>query len=252
MKILLQHKIFVGYILLMAIIGSMVAIVLHERNRVQKIEDESIAISQTQHDINTAHRYVTALVTYGESVLVWDNEDTLAYRKCRVHTARDYLPKPVHREHLLELAEDVFHPVATMRKQERQLFHRTSPIILKVEKFARLVAPSDVSVMILGANGTGKESVAQTIHNNSERYGKPFVAVNCGALPRELATSLFFGHEKGAFTGADTAKTGYFDLAKGGTLFLDEIGTMPHEIQSMLLHGDVEPATSFLSCVPPI
>lgn len=70
----------------MAIIGSMVAIVLHERNRVQKIEDKSITIFQTQHDINTAHRYVTALVTYGESVLVWDNEDTLAYRKCRVHT----------------------------------------------------------------------------------------------------------------------------------------------------------------------
>lgn len=149
--------------------------------------------------------------------------------------ARDYLPKPVHREHLLELAEDVFHPVATVRKQERQLFRRISPMILKVEKFARLVAPSDMSVMILGANGTGKESVAQTIHDNSERYGKPFVAVNCGALPRELAASLFFGHEKGAFTGADTAKTGYFDLAKGGTLFLDEIGTMPHEIQSMLL-----------------
>lgn len=86
MKILLQHKIFVGYFLLMAIIGSMVAIVLHERNRVQKIENESITIFQTQHDINTAHRYVTALVTYGESVLVWDNEDTLAYRKRRVQT----------------------------------------------------------------------------------------------------------------------------------------------------------------------
>ena len=86
MKILLQHKIFVGYFLLMAIIGSMVAIVLHERNRVRKIEDESITILQTQNDINTAHRYVTALVTYGESVLVWDNEDTLAYRKRRVQT----------------------------------------------------------------------------------------------------------------------------------------------------------------------
>ena len=86
MKILLQHKIFIGYFLLMAIIGSMVAIVLHERSRVQKIEDESIAIFQTQHNINTAHRYVTALVTYGESVLVWDNEDTSAYRKRRVQT----------------------------------------------------------------------------------------------------------------------------------------------------------------------
>ena len=130
--------------------------------------------------------------------------------------ARDYLPKPVHREHLLELAEDVFHPVATVRKQERQLFRRISPMILKVEKFARLVAPSDMSVMILGANGTGKESVAQTIHDNSERYGKPFVAVNCGALPRELAASLFFGHEKGAFTGADTAKT-----YASGAVFMD-------------------------------
>lgn len=149
--------------------------------------------------------------------------------------AKDYLPKPVRREHLLELAEEVFHPVATVKKQEKHLFHRTSPRILAVEKFARLVAPSDMSVMILGANGTGKESVAQTIHNSSERRDMPFVAVNCGALPRELAASLFFGHEKGAFTGAETAKAGYFDMAKGGTLFLDEIGTMPYEIQSMLL-----------------
>ena len=149
--------------------------------------------------------------------------------------ARDYLPKPVRREHLLELAEDVFRPVATVRRKEKVLFHRTSPRILQAEKFARLVAPSDMSVMILGANGTGKESIAQTIHNNSERWNMPFVAVNCGALPRELAASLFFGHEKGAFTGADSAKTGYFDMAKGGTLFLDEIGTMSYEIQSLLL-----------------
>ena len=149
--------------------------------------------------------------------------------------ARDYLPKPVRREHLLELAEDVFRPVATVRRKEKVLFHRTSPRILQAEKFARLVASSDMSVMILGANGTGKESIAQTIHNNSERWNMPFVAVNCGALPRELAASLFFGHEKGAFTGADSARTGYFDMAKGGTLFLDEIGTMSYEIQSLLL-----------------
>ena len=86
MKILLQHKIFIGYFLLMAIIGSMVAIVLHERGRVQKIEDESIAIFQTQHNINTTHRYVTTLVTYGESVMVWNDEDSLAYRERRVRT----------------------------------------------------------------------------------------------------------------------------------------------------------------------
>lgn len=149
--------------------------------------------------------------------------------------AIDYLPKPVRKEHLLELAEDVFRPMVIVRKQEKKLFHRTSPKILQVEKYARLVAPSEMSVMILGANGTGKESVAQSIHQGSERWNMPFVAVNCGALPRELAASFFFGHEKGAFTGADTARPGYFDMAKGGTLFLDEIGTMTYEIQSMLL-----------------
>ena len=90
--------------------------------------------------------------------------------------AKDYLPKPVHRDHLLELAEEVFRPVATVRKKEKVLFHRTSPKILQVEKFAKLVAPSDMSVMILGANGTGKESVAQTIHQYSERRDMPFVA----------------------------------------------------------------------------
>lgn len=86
MKLLLQHKIFVGYFLLMAIIGSMVAIVLHERNRVRKIEDESIAIFQTQHHINTTHRYVTMLATYGESVIVWNKEDSLSYRERRMRT----------------------------------------------------------------------------------------------------------------------------------------------------------------------
>lgn len=149
--------------------------------------------------------------------------------------AMDYLPKPVHREYLLELAEGVFCPLATRRDHKKELLRRTSPGALKVEKLARLVAPSEMSVLILGANGTGKESVAQSIHENSDRNGMPFVAVNCGVLPRELAASLLFGHEKGAFTGADSAKDGYFSMAKGGTLFLDEIGTMPFEIQSMLL-----------------
>lgn len=149
--------------------------------------------------------------------------------------AKDYLPKPVHREHLLELAEDVFRPLAIKRERKKELFRRTSPQMLQVEKYAGLVAPSEMSVLILGANGTGKESVAQSIHEESDRAGMPFVAVNCGILPRELAASMLFGHEKGAFTGADTAKPGFFDMAKGGTLFLDEIGTMSFEIQSMLL-----------------
>ena len=149
--------------------------------------------------------------------------------------ANDYLPKPVHREHLLELAEDIFRPIATRREQKKELFKRTCPRMLEVERCARLVAPSDMSVLILGANGTGKESVAQSIHEGSDRFEMPFVAVNCGVLPHELAAAMLFGYAKGAFTGADTAKDGFFDMARGGTLFLDEIGTMSFEIQSMLL-----------------
>lgn len=109
--------------------------------------------------------------------------------------AIDYLPKPVHREHLLELTEDVFQPMVTVRKKEKVLFHRTSPKIEQVEKYARLVAPSEMAVMILGANGTGKESVAQSIHQGSERWNKPFVAVNCGALPVNWQP-LFFSDMK--------------------------------------------------------
>ena len=150
--------------------------------------------------------------------------------------AIDYLPKPVRKEHLLELAEDVFRPMVTVRKQEKVLFHRTSPKILQVEKLARLVAPSEMSVMVLGANGTGKESVAQSIHLGSERREMPFVAVNCGALPRNLVQSELFGYEDGAFTGASrTGKPGKFELADGGTIFLDELGEMPMDAQVSLL-----------------
>lgn len=84
-------------------------------------------------------------------------------------------------------------------------------------------------------DGAGKESVAQRIHYSSERREKPFLAVNCGVIPKELAPSLFFGHVKGTFTGADTNREGFFETARGGTLFLDEVGTLSMEVQSMLL-----------------
>ena len=149
--------------------------------------------------------------------------------------AKDYLPKPVHKERLLEMTNEILHPLSTVQRESKVLFQRHSVQARHVERLALLVAPSDMSVLILGANGTGKESVARNIHNLSERRDMPFVAVNCGVLPKELAPSLFFGHVKGAFTGADTNKEGYFSMAEGGTLFLDEIGTMPYEIQAMLL-----------------
>ena len=149
--------------------------------------------------------------------------------------AKDYLAKPVFHEQLVEMVKELLKPVSTIRSKEKELFKRTSPKAKEAMNMAELVAPSDISVLILGANGTGKESVARTIHFHSNRKDKPFVAVNCGAIPRELAASMFFGHTKGAFTGADTDKGGYFDAAKGGTLFLDEIGTLPFDMQSSLL-----------------
>lgn len=149
--------------------------------------------------------------------------------------ARDYLPKTVHRERLLEIVNELLVPASCVRGQEKELFRRSSPKAREAEHYAGLVAPSDISVLILGANGTGKESVARSIHSGSSRKDKPFVAVNCGAIPRELVASMFLGHARGAFTGADSDKEGYFDMARGGTLFLDEIGTLPYDMQSALL-----------------
>lgn len=149
--------------------------------------------------------------------------------------AKDYLPKPVYKEKLLELAKEWVNAPMDILKQPLALLKRTSLAAKRAEMEAVRVAPFDIPVLILGANGTGKESVAQTIHQKSNRYNKPFIAVNCGAIPKDLASSYFFGHIKGAFTGAITDKKGYFELAEGGTLFLDELGTLPYDTQAILL-----------------
>lgn len=101
----------------------------------------------------------------------------------------------------------------------------------------RLVAPTNMSVLILGSSGTGKEHIARLIHEQSSRKNKPFVAVDCGAIPRDIAGSELFGHVKGAFTGALQDKKGCFELANGGTIFLDEIGNLSYEIQVQLLRA---------------
>lgn len=103
--------------------------------------------------------------------------------------------------------------------------------------YVKLVSPTNMSVLINGASGTGKEYVAHRIHQLSKRADRPFVAIDCGSIPKELAASEFFGHIKGAFTGALTDKTGAFVEANGGTIFLDEIGNLSYEVQIQLLRA---------------
>ena len=123
-------------------------------------------------------------------------------------------------------------------RREVELFRSlvgTSRGVQVVRELMAQVADKDVSVLITGQSGTGKEVVARNLHYNSHRRNKPFVPVNCGAIPAELLESELFGHEKGAFTGAITARAGRFELAEGGTLFLDEIGDMPLNMQVKIL-----------------
>jgi len=107
----------------------------------------------------------------------------------------------------------------------------------RLHEHIELVAPTNMSVLIIGDSGTGKEYIAQSIHVLSKRAEKPFIAVDCGAIPKELASSEFFGHIKGSFTGAVTDKTGHFEAANGGTLFLDEVGNLSYEVQVQLLRA---------------
>ena len=121
--------------------------------------------------------------------------------------------------------------------EENPFIEGVSPASKKLSKFINLVAPTDMSVLIMGESGTGKEVVAKLIHLKSERRNKPFIAVDCGAIPKEIASSEFFGHVKGSFTGAITDKKGHFEEANGATIFLDEVGNLSYENQIQLLRA---------------
>ena len=161
--------------------------------------------------------------------------------------AYDYLTKPFDLDALdaiilkaqkaAEVSDQIDHLKGELQEQYR--FGRTiignSQPMQEVYKTLGRVAPSDVTVLVTGESGTGKELIARAIHFNSPRLGKPFLAINCAAIPRDLLESELFGHERGAFTGASDRKAGKFEQANGGTLFLDEIGDMPLELQAKLL-----------------
>jgi two-component system nitrogen regulation response regulator GlnG len=156
--------------------------------------------------------------------------------------AFDYLVKPLDLERLSALlgrafdAARLMHTPALLPQEEgedRIVGH--SPVMQEMCKTIGRVAPQDVTVLILGESGSGKELVARALYQHSRRADRPFVAINCAALPEHLLESELFGHEKGAFTGADRKRIGKFEQADGGTLFLDEIGDMPLAMQAKML-----------------
>lgn len=152
--------------------------------------------------------------------------------------ADNYLPKPVQTEKVLDVIRELLERREKRRNPEQAFYVCKSPLAVKLQEMVRLIAPADsLSVLIRGASGTGKEWVARRIHALGRRSDAPFVAVDCGALPRELAASELFGHKKGTFTGATEDKTGMFTAANHGTLFLDEIGNLNMETQVLLLRA---------------
>ena len=161
--------------------------------------------------------------------------------------AFDYVGKPINPDEILHIiglalnkkeAKQTNVPAKTEKKKENVAFVKgISGISEQLHEHINLVAPTNMSVLIIGDSGTGKEYISHSIHQESKRAGKPYIPVDCGAIPKELASSEFFGHLKGSFTGAVTDKTGHFEAANGGTLFLDEVGNLSYEVQVQLLRA---------------
>lgn len=167
--------------------------------------------------------------------------------------AYDYVGKPINPDELLHtinnslsLKEEKTTVVA--QKKIAKETHKgsdpdgnfvagTSSVSKKLQEHISLVAPTNMSVLIIGDSGTGKEYIAHSIHTQSKRKNKPFIPVDCGAIPKDLASSEFFGHLKGSFTGAINDKIGHFEAANGGTIFLDEVGNLSYEVQVQLLRA---------------
>ena len=157
--------------------------------------------------------------------------------------AADYIAKPLNPDELLGKIKELVRveekaPARAPVPSAPDLYiEGQSQAARQLYEHVRLGAPTDMSVLVTGASGTGKEYIARRIHEQSNRSKAPFVAVDCGAIPKELAASEFFGHVKGSFTGAIENKTGAFVAAQGGTIFLDEIGNLTYEVQVQLLRA---------------
>lgn len=184
------------------------------------------------------------------------NSNKKILEEAKATMPQGFLVKPFREKDVLVMIDIAWylheHQIENVQQEKKQNTNVTiknfignSAKIKAVQSQVKVVSDSDVSVLILGESGTGKELIAKDIHQNSKRKNKPFVVVNCSALPESLIESELFGHEKGAFTGAQNKRTGKFEQADGGTIFLDEIGELPLEMQvkflRVLQEREIEP-----------
>lgn len=203
-----------------------------------KIEDDDIVLADRRlpdGDSIELLRWMRKNDMQHPFIIITDYGDVSSAVECMKLGSKDYIEKPLLKGKLLPLVRSIQRERERRTRHQVPIFTRQGEAYQEIKKKVRLVAVTRMSVLILGVNGTGKEHIAQHIHAQSKQSDKPFVAVDCGALSPSLAQSAFFGHVKGAFTGADTNKAGYFQEAEGGTLFLDEVGNLTMEMQQMLL-----------------
>ena len=203
-----------------------------------KIEDDDIVLADRRlpdGDSIELLRWMRKNDMQHPFIIITDYGDVSSAVECMKFGSKDYIEKPLLKGKLLPLVRSIQRERERRTRHQVPIFTRQGEAYQEIKKKVRLVAVTRMSVLILGENGTGKEHIAQHIHAQSKQSDKPFVAVDCGALSPSLAQSAFFGHVKGAFTGADTNKAGYFQEAEGGTLFLDEVGNLTMEMQQMLL-----------------
>ncbi len=181
-------------------------------------------------------------------ILMTGYSDVTTAVKALKNGASDYITKPLKPEEVLIVVSNIINeksvpepkkekPKLVLKKSDSEYVLGVSETSKQLAEHIELVGPTDISVLIIGESGTGKEVIAANIHKRSSRSTKAFVAVDCGTIPKELAASEFFGHQKGSFTGAVNDKIGYFEAANGGTIFLDEIGNLSYENQVQLLRA---------------
>ncbi|BEH14058.1 MULTISPECIES: sigma-54 dependent transcriptional regulator [Marinobacter] len=221
------------------------ALALLESDDEQTKESIGVAVINGEEAASTAHVQRVCKLAQGLPILLVGDPDLKGVSEDDANRIIARMEWPLNYTKFVDslYRAQIYHDQFSRSKergQQRgvQLFRSlvgTSRKVQQVRQLMEQVADKDVSVLITGESGTGKEVVARNLHYHSSRRDKPFVPVNCGAIPAELLESELFGHEKGAFTGAITARVGRFELAEGGTLFLDEIGDMPLNMQVKIL-----------------